>query len=75
MFKNLIMDAPERLPALSDNTFFGLGDFTSRLVARSWIKRPAPKPRVLSFAPVCIREVRNSGTRGPDRLWDESAGS
>ena len=39
------------------------------LVARSWIKKSAPKPRVLSFAPVCIREVRNSGIRGPDRLW------
>ena len=29
-----------------------------------------PKPRVLSFAPVCVRQVRNLGRQGPDRLWE-----
>ena len=33
-----------------------------------FIRNVAPRPRNVSFAPVCIRQVRNLALRGPDRL-------
>ena len=34
------------------------------------VQNPIPRPRDVSFAPVCIGQVRNLGIQGPDRLWE-----
>ena len=38
--------------------------FHQNRVARSFIKKSAPRPRILGFAPVCYRQVRNLGRQG-----------
>ena len=69
--QNTPVTSRKRNPAAFQQCYVGNympSDVHTALLRIRFIRSVAPKPRNVSFAPVCIRRMRNLALRGPDRL-------
>ena len=69
--QNTPVTSRKRNPAAFQQCYVGncLPSAVPRALLRiRFIKNVAPRPRNVSFAPVCVRHMRNLALRGPDRL-------